>query len=60
MTETRHMMPDSGGALRQQMDVRIPVPIYGDRMMLMTPEAARALRDWLVANVPDGPFGGGE
>ncbi len=58
MNGTR-LMPDRGGALRQvEKPEDIQVPIYADRVMLMTPEAARSLRDWLVANVPDAPFGG--
>ena len=60
MNGTR-LMPDRGGALRKvEKPEDIQVPIYGDRIMLMTPEAARALRDWLVANVVDDAFGGSE
>jgi hypothetical protein len=60
--ETKHLMPDAGGALRPlEATERIVVPIRrGEQMgsLTMTARDARELRDWLAAHVPDEAFGG--
>jgi hypothetical protein len=59
-TRSEPLMPDRGGALREEPHDRIPVPLGSNhRVMLMTVDEARTLRDWLVANVPDTPSGDG-